>query len=544
MSAETGFPAPASPVPMAPDIAAMLAAAQLRRTRGLRRASLSAVLAALSGVALLGFSGWFLAGAALAGAAGGAALQSFNYLIPSAAIRLAAIARTGGRYLERLLAHEAALGALAELRVSLFSRLAAKDPRAVPGLSTGEGTARLTSDVDTLEDQIIRTPTRPAALAGAAMAVGLAAFSGPFAAALLALALAGLVPLAGWLSARRVDAAAAEATSRASAIKAAVADQLAASAEIAVYGLSDQVAAALGEQAARMDGARRRMARGEALVAGLLTAAGPMLAAAMLVLAQLWGASAPRAALAALAAAAAAETLGGWVRARTRSAAMAAASARLAALGTQAHAPPPAAAPAGLGLDIAGHQLAPGARLALTGASGSGKTRLLETLAGWRADAPQPLALGGISVAALSFETLAQSFALAPQAPRLISGSVADNLRLAAPGLSEAALWDALEVARLADDVRALPHGLLTDLGEGAGQLSGGQRKRLALARALLAGRPWLLLDEPSEGLDPATEAELVQRLKTWLDQTGTGLILTSHRPAPLALAARRLELP
>jgi ATP-binding cassette subfamily C protein CydC len=558
MSAETGFPAPAAPVPMAPDIAAMLAAAQVRRRRGLRRASLSAVLAALSGVALLGFSGWFLAGAALAGAAGGAALQSFNYLIPSAAIRLAAIARTGGRYLERLLAHEAALGALAELRVSLFSRLAAKDPRTLPGLSTGEGTARLTSDVDTLEDQIIRTPSRPAAVAGAAMAVGLAAFSGPFAAAGLALALAGLVPLAGWLSARCVDAAATEATTRASAIKAAVADQLAASAEIAVYGLSDRVAAALGEQAARMDAARRRMARGEALVAGLLTAAGPILAAAMLVLAQLWGASAPRAALAALAAAAAAETLGGWVRARTRTAAMAAASARLAALGADAPAPPPttaapsaaapsaaapAIAPTDLSLDIAGHRLAPGARLALTGVSGSGKTRLLETLAGWRADAPQPLALGGIAVAALGFEVLAQNFALAPQAPRLIAGSVADNLRLAAPGLSEAALWEALEVACLADDIRALPHGLLTDLGEGAGQFSGGQRKRLALARALLAGRPWLLLDEPSEGLDPATEAALTQRLDTWLAQTGTGLILTSHRPAPLALAPRQLAL-
>jgi ATP-binding cassette subfamily C protein CydC len=543
MTAETGMQPPIAPVPMADDVAAMLAAAQKRRQRGLRRASVSAVLAALSGVALLGFSGWFLAGAALAGAAGGAALQSFNYLLPSAGIRLAAIARTGGRYLERLLAHEAALGALAELRVSLFSRLAAHDPRTLPALSSGDGTARLTSDVDALEDQVIRTPARPAALAGAVMAIGLAAFSGPWAALMLALALAGLLPLSRWLSSRLVDAAAAEAGSRASQLKALVADQLSAAAEIAVYGLADQVSAATGRDAQAMDSARRRMARGEALVAGLLVAAGPLLAALMLVLALLWGASAPRAALAALAAAAAAEALGGWVRARTREAGMAAASARLAALGTNAPAPPRAEKPRDQILEIAGHRLPPGARLALTGASGSGKTRLLETLAGWRADAPEPALLGGIPVTALGFETLAEAFALAPQAPRLISGSIADNLRLAAPRLPEAALWEALEASMLADDVRALPQGLLTPLGEGAGEFSGGQRKRLALARALLAGRPWLLLDEPTEGLDSATEAELVRRLEAWLARTGTGLILTSHRPAPLALTPERLEL-
>lgn len=529
------------------EIAAMLAEAKARRRKGLVRASLSAVLAALSGVALLGFSGWFLAGAALAGAAGGMALQSFNYLLPSAAIRLAAISRTGGRYLERLLAHEAALGALAEVRVNLFRRLALIDPRRLGPLSSGEGVARLTGDVDALEEQVIRTAARPAALAGAALAVALAAFSGPFAAATLALGLAALLPLARWLSAARVDAAAAEAGARAAALKAALADQLAASAEIAVYGLADKVADGLGEQARAMDAVRRRMALGEAMVSGLLVAAGPALAAAMLVLAHLWGATAPRAALAALAALAAAETLSSWARARTRDAGMAAASARLAALEPDSATLAAARTPSGHALDIAGVALSPGAKLALVGASGSGKTRILETLAGWRADAPQPLALGGVPVTALGFDTLAGLVALAPQAPRLIAGSVADNLRLAAPGLAEPALWAALEVAVLADEVRSLPQGLDSFLGEGASRLSGGQRKRLALARALLAveagNRPWLLLDEPTEGLDAPLEAELLHRLGAWLRHSGTGLILASHRPAPLALTNRQISL-
>ena len=80
-------------------------------------------------------------------------------------------------------------------------------------------------------------------------------------------------------------------------------------------------------------------------------------------------------------------------------------------------------------------------------------------------------------------------------------------------------------------------------LGEDGGILSGGERKRLSLARALLAGRPWLLLDEPTEGLDIATEAALVTALGTWLETTGTGLLIASHRPAPLALATQQVPV-
>lgn len=225
-----------------------------------------------------------------------------------------------------------------------------------------------------------------------------------------------------------------------------------------------------------------------------------------------------------------------------RHAGVLAAQARLAVLGDETT-PGPAFAPKDSVLSVAGVRLLHGARLALIGPSGSGKTRILETLAGWRADAPQPLLLGGVPAASIAFSALSAAFALAPQAPRLMAGSIADNLRLAAPGLSEAALWAALEIVVLAKDVRALAGGLDAYVGEGASQLSGGQRKRLALARALLAGRPWLLLDEPTEGLDAATEAELVRRLQDWLDETGTGLILASHRPAPLALTTGKIAL-
>ena len=98
------------------------------------------------------------------------------------------------------------------------------------------------------------------------------------------------------------------------------------------------------------------------------------------------------------------------------------------------------------------------------------------------------------------------------------------------------ALWAALEDADLADRIRAAPAGLNAPLGENGARLSGGERRRLGLARAYLRPAPWLVLDEPTEGLDAATEARVLERLARRLERTGQGLILVSHRPAPLAL--------
>lgn len=506
----------------------------------LRAGIAAAIVAALAAVVLMGVSGWFLTGAALAGAAGPAAARGFNYLVPSALIRLTAILRTGGRYLERLFSHRAALRALAGLRADLVALLVAQDPRRSGRSGAGDLAARLTADVDALENSVVRQPAMPAAVAAACAATAAAAFAGPGPALVAAGGLMLLPFLAGRLAARLTDRHQAEALRLAGDYKAEVAEQLSASAEIAAYGLAPQVGAALAAAAARMDEARRRAARGEAVVNGLLVAAGPLLAALVALSAS---GPAPAIAMAMLAVAAAAETLAGVIRARIADAGIRESLARLEQLDAlPAEDAPGAPEVTGASLVIAGTALAPGARLALVGRSGSGKTRILETLAGLRDDAPQPLLLDGRDVRALPFETLRRTFALAPQDPLLIAGTLADNLRLARAGLEEAELWQALETACLDEMVRALPHGLDSWIGEGAERLSGGQRKRLALARALLAGRPWLLLDEPSEGLDPATEALLVQRLSTWLDRTGTGLVLSTHRPALLALAQGRID--
>ena len=134
-----------------------LVAAERRRQRGsLRLAILCACVATSAAVLLLGVSGWFITAAAFAGAVGGTAVYGFNYMLPSAGIRLLAILRTGARYGERLIGHRAMLDALASIRPQLFRALAAGPVAQALALRRGEATARLVQDVAALETFFIR----------------------------------------------------------------------------------------------------------------------------------------------------------------------------------------------------------------------------------------------------------------------------------------------------------------------------------------------------------------------------------------------------
>lgn len=517
----------------------LLAEAARPQRATLRLAMLCAGLAAVAAVTLLALSGWFLAGAAIAGLSGMAAVQAFNYLLPSAAIRGLAITRTATRYGERLLGHKAALLTLAGLRPRLFARLAAARPAEALETSTGDLAARLGNDVDALEDSVIRRATLPAALASATVALvaGLAMGHLP----VLALAL-GMVAMR--LAARRMAtrqlaeplAASAEALAR---MKRDYADRAAPCADIAVYGLAPRIAALTADAATDYDAARLATVRAEARIGAVQTLLAVTTVAAMIALSP---AGAPLLALGALAALGGLESWATLAQSDTQAPRVNLARHRLASLAQPAP-PPKGPAIKGETLAIAGTSFARGGRLRIAGRSGAGKTRLVETLAGLRDDAPQAMAIDGIPLTAIAPESRRPLFALAAQDAPLIAGSIADNLRLAAPGLDEARMWDALRVACADDVVRALPEGLDQWLGGDGARLSGGQRRRIALARALLADRPWLVLDEPSEGLDAETEAPLVARLRDWLDTSGSGLILVSHRPAMAALAEQTVPL-
>ncbi|WHO37938.1 ATP-binding cassette domain-containing protein [Sphingobium sp. AP49] len=503
-------------------------------------ATICAAIATLSGILLLALAGWFLTAAMLAGAAGPIAVQAFNYLIPSAAIRLLAIARTASRYGERLWSHNAALGAMGGLRAMLFAKLAVQDSRTAIDLSSGDAAARLTGDVDALEELIVRRPSRIAGLLAALAGGALAATAG-WRCGLLLVALLALLPLLlRWIAPRITEEPAREAAEALGLLRARHVDYAAARPEIVAYGLGPQVMEDLQPLIARLDRARARLFIGEGIQAAVL--ATYVAFATMMVLLSAVG-PAPIIALALLSCAGAVEAMAGLSRSAFRQASVTASLHRLTGIATLATPTMAASAPhMSASLRLGSMQLAPGDRVAIIGRSGSGKTLLAEGLAGLRAVIADA-AVDGRPLATVPAALLQRQFALSPQDAPLLAGSIADNLRLARPGIDHAMMMDALAVSCLEDRIATLPGGLDFQLGEAGSNLSGGERKRLSLARALLAGRPWLLLDEPTEGLDAATEARMIERLRHWLDRTGTGLILISHRPAPLQLARHRIDV-
>ena len=508
--------------------------------RSLRLAMVCAMCAALAAVVLLAVSGWFLAGAGVAGVSGVVAVQAFNYLLPSATVRAAAIVRTLARHGERLLGHRGALFALADLRTAVFVQVARA---ALHGREPGRSgliAHSLGHDVDVLEDAVIRRIGHTGALAGAAAGLAGALMLGWPAALVMAVALVAMRLVLRAMAARLLPAAQARAAAAQAAMQADYAEMAGPAADIAIYDLAGPMAAAFAAAAAPRDAAMIALARAE----GAMLAAQAMMTGLTLA-AMVWLApvALPPLALGLLGASAALEIWGGLVQTDFARHRIVQAQARLTALGD--HAPRTVTAiAANPPIAIDGHMYAPGTRLALTGASGTGKTRLIETLVGLRGDAPQHLRVDGHDPRMLGLATLRPVFALCAQDAPLIAGTVADNLRLARPGVDAAAMWQALHCACLDDDVRALPDGLDQWLSGDGARLSGGQRRRLALARALLAPCPWLVLDEPSEGLDAATEALLVIRLSEVLAATGQGLILVSHRPALAVLAHETLRLP
>ncbi|MFI9078060.1 thiol reductant ABC exporter subunit CydD [Streptomyces sioyaensis] len=187
-------------------------------------------------------------------------------------------------------------------------------------------------------------------------------------------------------------------------------------------------------------------------------------------------------------------------------------------------------------------EVRPGETVALVGPSGAGKSTLLSVLLGFTEPAGGRALVDGRDIGSLDPESWRQRIAWVPQQPHLFAGSIAENVRLARPDADDAAVRTALAEANALDFVDALPDGMATRLGESGAGLSAGQRQRLALARAFLADRPILLLDEPTANLDGATEEAIVAAVRRLA--AGRTVLLVVHRPALLAVADRVVRLP
>ncbi|WP_333612359.1 amino acid ABC transporter ATP-binding/permease protein [Brevundimonas bullata] len=519
----------------------LIRAQERRQGARLLAASVCAALVSAAAVLLLGVSGWFITASALAGLAGPLVAHSFNFMVPSALIRFLAIARTGGRYGERITGHDAALKALAALRPQLFEGVARGPVTRALTLAGGEASSRMVQDVDAIQNRFVRLSAPWGAAAGMVAGIGLALLTG-WTTALAIAAASALGVLAAALVGRGLAEPAGRAVQAASGeLKTEFAAFAAAAPELQAYGIKPWAVEQLAERGAALERATQSLASAGGWI--LLSQSAAMALAIVGVMATAGAASPPLIALAILAAVTTVESAGALLTAFRHNGAVKAAVERLGdLLEAPTSAPRHSVAPM---IDLSGADLSlsPPQRLAVSGPSGVGKTTLIERLMHLRPPVPGEANLGGVDVATVSPDAARALFAYAPQQAVLLAGTVRENLKLALPTADDDALWAALEDADLADRVRAAPAGLNAPLGENGARLSGGERRRLGLARAYLRPAPWLVLDEPTEGLDAATEARVLERLTARLERTGQGLILVSHRPAPLALCDRRLTV-
>ena len=182
-----------------------------------------------------------------------------------------------------------------------------------------------------------------------------------------------------------------------------------------------------------------------------------------------------------------------------------------------------------------------GESLAIVGPSGAGKSTLMAVLAGNLLPSSGSVRVEGTELSAVTQDEVRSASALVAQTTWLFTGTIADNLRLAQPYATPSQMWQALEVARLDKEVALMPEGLETQVGEAGLGLSGGQAQRLSLARAFLADRPVLLLDEPTSQVDLASEAAIVKSIEQLA--RGRTVVTISHRAGALTAVDRTVRV-
>ena len=502
------------------------------------------------------------------------------------AVRLFGISRSVLRYCERLLSHDTALRGMSALRAHLYERLATSRADTVVGLRRGDVLARVGADVDAVGDLVVRSylPMAVAACVGSATSIGMALIH-PASGLILAacLLLAGAVgPL---VTARAARASELARQGHATDLSAIVLTALEGGDELSVSGRLPRLMDELSGLEARLSSARDRGARPAAMAAAVDTAAmGLAVVGALLIggqavitgdLAPVWLAVIVLVPLAAF------EVTSALGPATVQLVTSAGAAARIVELidkADRAEAPRTAAAPdpeplpalsdggprlraRGLavgwpdgpvvaeGIDL---DLAPGDRLAVTGPSGVGKTTLLATLAGLLEPKGGELTLDGTAPWAAQRSDVARRITLTAEDAHVFATTVLENLRVANGTLSSQDARALLRRAGLGDWLTGLPQGLDTLLSSDATTLSGGERRRLLLARALAAPAPLMLLDEPGEHLEAATADRLVADLlqagngaedAEEAEETARGVLLVTHRLSALESADEVLVL-
>ncbi|HFU1220814.1 TPA: cysteine/glutathione ABC transporter ATP-binding protein/permease CydC [Citrobacter amalonaticus] len=513
-----------------------------------------AIITLLASIGLLTLSGWFLSASAVAGFAG---IYSFNYMLPAAGVRGAAITRTAGRYFERLVSHDATFRVLQHLRIHTFSKLLPLSPAGLARYRQSELLNRIVADVDTLDHLYLRviSPLVGAFVVIMVVTIGLSVLD-----VTLACTLGGVMLLTLFIMPPVFYRAGKTTGQNLTHLRGQYRQQLTSwlqgQAELTIFGASDRYRAQMEATELQWHEAQRRQSELTALSQALM-----LLIGAIAILLMLWmaaggvGDNAQPGALIALfvfCALAAFEALAPVTGAFQHLGQVIASAMRITELTEQK---PEVTFPTDVSdvpdqvtltlrdvsfsypeqaqkaLDSLSLQVNPGEHIAILGRTGCGKSTLLQLLT--RAWDPQQgeILLNGCSIATLNEATLRKTISVVPQRVHLFSATLRDNLLLAAPDVSDDQLADTLRrvgLEKLLDDA-----GLNSWLGEGGRQLSGGELRRLAIARALLHDAPLMLLDEPTEGLDATTESQMLELLaEVMRDKT---LLMVTHRLRGLA---------
>lgn len=542
-------------------LARILRVMSTRQWRWMVAGILAGILVIAANIALMAVSGWFIASMAVAGAT----KVSFNYALPAVAIRALAIVRTLGRYAERLVTHEAAFRMLADLRSWLFERLIPLAPAGLENYAGGDLTGRLRSDVDNMESLYLRI-IAPIATGAAVMLLApfcLSLFSPDAGLALLiALFAAGMVlPLVT----RKMAVVPGGNTVRlAGELRVAVTEGLQGAEELLLLGASGEQARRVEALYAGISAGQRRLGGINGVAVGGVVAAGGITLAIILTVASAevysGSLSGPELVMMLLFAAASFEGIAPLAAALQTLPATSATAGRLVELSS---APLPVAEPATPSMPSQGHGIVfrnicfaygdgaevlndfsltvpQGARVALTGPSGRGKSSIVDILLRFRPYRGS-ITIGGTELRDIAGDRIPELITAAPQRPHLFNGSIRANILLGAPDADDERIRAALDDSGLSAWVKTLPDGLDTAVGVAGSGVSGGEARRIALARMLLHDAPIVLLDEPTEGLDAVTEAGVVARLKERLK--GKTVLLITHRPACLAMADSVVQL-
>ncbi|PJG59958.1 heme ABC transporter ATP-binding protein/permease CydC [Aeromonas cavernicola] len=511
---------------------------------------LLALVTLIAGMGLLSLSGWFLSAAAVAGMAV-ASRDTFNYMTPAGGVRFFSILRTAGRWGERVVSHDATFRVLTRLRVWFWQTLSPLSTATLAGFRQADLLNRLVADIDAMDHVYLRllTPIATAVLGCGAMVIFLSLFDSRLALTLGTILLVGLisVPLVFYFLGRRPGQ---QLIATKANLRTQMVDYLDGQAELQMFAAAPNALGDLQQAEQALLGAQARMAK----VSGLASFSMQLLSGWTLTL-MLWlaghgvagAAPDPITALMVFATLASFEALMPLAGSFQHLSTSLTSARRLNEILQEAKAPewgteqahaskgslqiddlyfgyPGNPQPVLRGCTL---QLHAGEKLALLGQTGCGKSTLMGLLT--REWSPQAgkIQLDGKPLTDYSEGALRASISVVSQRVHLFSASLRDNLKLAAPNASDAQLVEVLTrvgLTTLLEDET----GLDAWLGDGGRPLSGGERRRIGIARALLHDAPLWLLDEPTEGLDSQTEREIMALL--FILGADRSLLLISHR--------------